>query len=276
MRHQLQRTYDASRPQRWSRAREDILLGLARWRLAWALARSDIMHRYRGSVLGPFWLTLSTGVMLAALGFLYAKLFRMEISDYLPWLAVSLIVWNIMAQIATDACAALTNAEGILRQMPLPYSVQAIRTVLRSALVAAHNLPLIAVVFLVFGYAPGWGVFAALPGLALLAVNAFWASLLLGMICARFRDIPPIVASVMQIAFFVTPVMWKPELVGAHWAVWLPLNPFFSIMEIVRAPLMGGSAPLVAWVAALAYSLLLWGVAQVFFTRFRERIAFWV
>jgi lipopolysaccharide transport system permease protein len=276
MKHQLQRTYDASRPQRWSRAREDILLGLARWRLAWALARSDIMHRYRGSVLGPFWLTLSTGVMLAALGFLYAKLFRMEISDYLPWLAVSLIVWNIMAQIATDACAALTNAEGILRQMPLPYSVQAIRTVLRNALVAAHNLPLIAVVFLVFGYAPGWGVFAALPGLALLAVNAFWASLLLGMICARFRDIPPIVASVMQIAFFVTPVMWKPELVGQRWAVWLPLNPFFSIMEIVRAPLMGGSAPLVAWVAALAYSLLLWGVAQVFFTRFRERIAFWV
>jgi lipopolysaccharide transport system permease protein len=269
------RTYDAALPRRRARGREDLLEGLARWRLAWALARGDITQRYRGSVLGPLWLTVSTAVMLLALGFLYAKLFRMPVADYLPWLAVSLIVWNILAQVAADACTTLTSAEGILRQMPLPYSVQALRTVLRSAVVAAHNLPLVLVVFAVFGIAPGWGILAAIPGLALLAVNAFWASLLLGMICARFRDIPPIVASVMQLAFFVTPVMWKPELVRG-WAAWLPLNPFFAVMETVRGPLMGTGMPFASWAAALVYTLLLWIAAQAFFTRFRGRVAFWV
>lgn len=269
------RIYDAALPARRARGRQDLLEGLSRWRLAWALARGDITHRYRGSVLGPLWMTISTAVMLLALGFLYAKLFRMPVAEYLPWLAVSLIVWNILAQVVADACTTLTAAEGILRQMPLPYSVQALRTVLRGAVVAAHNLPLILVVFGVFGIVPGWGMLAAIPGLALLAMNAFWASLLLGMLCARFRDIPPIVASAMQLAFFVTPVMWKPDLLQGG-ARWLPLNPFFAVIETVRGPLVGTGAPLTIWAAATLYSLILWAVAQAFFTRFRGRVAFWV
>ncbi|RVT98672.1 ABC transporter permease [Rhodovarius crocodyli] len=269
------RMYDAATPKRRARSHEDLLEGFARWRLAWALARGDIMHRYRGSVLGPLWMTVSTAVMLMALGFLYAKLFRLPVVEYLPWLAASLIVWNMLAQITAEACTTLTSVEGILRQMPLPYSVQALRAVLRGALMAAHNLPLILLVFLVFGITPGWGTLAAVPGLALLAVDAFWASLLLGMVCARFRDIPPIVASVMQLAFFVTPVMWKPELVRG-WAAWLPLNPFFAVMETIRGPLVGTGASATVWASALLYSLLLWAVAQAFFTRFRGRVAFWV
>lgn len=267
--------HDAARPQRQQRASEDLALGLKRWRLAWALARTDITHRYRGSVLGPLWLTISTAVMLAALGFLYAKLFQIDVRVYLPWLAVSLIIWNMMAQAISEACTTITNAESVVRQIPLPYSVHALRTVFRNAVVAAHNLPLIIIVFLIFGVSPGWGALMAIPGLILLTVNAFWAALLLGLLCARFRDIPPIVASIVQIAFFVTPVIWKPELIDAGQR-WLPLNPFFAIMETMRGPIMGTGASLTVWIAAIVYTAIVWVVAQAFFTRFRNRVAFWV
>jgi lipopolysaccharide transport system permease protein len=269
------RVFDAADPRRAARAAEDLLGGLRSWRLAWALARSDLVHRYRGSVLGPIWLTLSTAVMLGALGFLYAKLFNMQVGDYLPWLAVSLIVWNILAQAAAEACLTLTSAEGIIRQMNVPYTVQALRTVMRAGLVAAHNLPLIFVVFLIFGVPVSWTILWAIPGLALLAVNAFWASLLLGVICARFRDIPPIVNSVVQIAFFVTPVIWKPELIKESAAL-LPLNPFFGLLEVVRGPILGTTPSLLVWASALTVTTVMWVVSQIFFTRFRGRVAFWV
>jgi lipopolysaccharide transport system permease protein len=269
------RVFDAADPRRRDRAMDDLRGGLARWRLAWALARGDITHRYRGSVLGPFWLTLSTAVMLAALGILYAKLFRMDVAAYLPWLAVSLIVWNMISQIVTDATTSLTGAEGVIRQMPLPYTVHALRVVFRNAVIAAHNLPLIAVVFAVFGVAPSWMALAAIPGFVLIALAAFAAAIFLGMICARFRDIPPIVGSVMQIAFFVSPVIWKPEMVG-HWEPFLPINPVFAVMETVRGPIMGtGAGPLV-WVLAVAWTAALLAGAWAFFVRFRGRIAFWV
>lgn len=269
------REYDAALPDRPGRAQDDIRQGFARWRLAWVLARSDITHRYRGSVLGPLWLTLSTAIMLVCLGFLYSKLFQMEIAVYLPWLAVSLIIWNIIAQVCSDACVTLTSAEGIIRQMPVPYTVQALRNVFRNMLVAAHNLPLIAVVFYTLDYGIGWSVFWIIPGFVLLCINAFWLSLFFGILCARFRDIPPIIASVVQIAFFMTPVIWKPELIR-EWAAWLPLNPFFSLMEVIRGPIVGTPASLLVWLAAIVYTALVWAVAQAFFTRFRGRIAFWV
>lgn len=267
--------FDASAPRRRERALEDLTGGLARWRLAWALARSDITHRYRGSVLGPFWLTLSTGVMLTALGVLYSKLFKMDVQSYLPWLSVSLIVWAMINQIVSDATASLTGAEGVIRQMPLPFSVHALRVVFRNAVVAAHNLPLIAVVFAVFGVSASWTMLLALPGLLLMGVAGFAAAIFLGMVCARFRDIPPIVGSVMQIAFFVSPVIWKPEMVG-HWEPWLPINPVFALMETVRAPLMGSTGGILVWLLAVFWTAGLVALAWAFFVRFRGRIAFWV
>jgi lipopolysaccharide transport system permease protein len=267
--------FDATTPRRRERAIEDLTDGLVRWRLAWALARSDITHRYRGSVLGPFWLTLSTAVMLAALGFLYAKLFRIDATDYLPWLSVSLIVWNVLSAMVTDATTSLTSAEGVIRQMPLPYSVHAMRVVIRNALMAAHNLPLILVVFFIFGVPFTWTALLAIPGFLLLGIGGFAAAILLGMICARFRDIPPIVGSLMQVAFFVSAVIWKPEMVG-HWEPFLPLNPVFAVMETVRAPIMGRTGGIIVWVAAFAWTGLLVAAAWAFFVRFRGRIAFWV
>lgn len=269
------RSFDAALPQRQERAREDLAGGLQRWRLAWALARSDITHRYRGSVLGPFWLTLSTGVMLLAMGFLYAKLFRMDVTDYLPWLSVSLIVWNVLQAIVTDATTSLTGAEGVIRQMPLPYTVHALRVVFRNVVIAAHNLPLIAVVFLVFGVGVDWHVLLAIPALLVMAVAGFAAAMFLGMACARFRDIPPIIGSVMQIAFFVSAIIWKPGMVG-HWEPWLPLNPVFALVEAVRAPIMGSTGGPYVWFAAVAWTGLAVAVAWIFFVRFRGRIAFWV
>jgi lipopolysaccharide transport system permease protein len=266
---------DAADPRRLERALEDLTTGLRRWRLPAALARLDIKNRYRGSVLGPFWLSLSTAVMILALGILYAALFKLSVAEYLPFLAVSLIVWNLIAQIVGDACTSLIVSEGIIRQMPLPYSVHALRCVFRNAVVAAHNLPLILVVFAACGRFPGPEAVLALPGLALIAVNAFAVALFLGMLCARFRDIAPIVGSVMQLAFFVSPVIWKPELLKEK-AAWLPLNPFYTVMETVRGPLVEGGAPPLVWASALGFTLLTCAAAFAFFVRFRGRIAFWV
>lgn len=269
------RVFDAAEPRRLARALGDLGEGVGRVRLAWALARNDLRNRYRGSVLGPIWLTLSTAVMLVSLGLLYSTLFRLELRDYLPWLAVSLIVWNLIAATVGDACTCLIQADAVIRQLPLPYSTHALRCVMRNVITAAHNLPLILLVFAIFGVLPGAAVVLVVPGLLLFAVNALAGALLLGMICARFRDVVQIVSSLMQIAFFVTPVIWKPELLDA-WAWVLPLNPFFALMETIRAPLMEGGGNAIIWIAATGWTALHVAVAFAFFVRFRGRVAFWV
>ncbi|WP_159350596.1 ABC transporter permease [Roseomonas harenae] len=268
-------SFDAAAPRRVELARSDFREGFASWRLAWTLARLDLRNRYRGSVIGPFWVTLSTVAMLVGLGLLYARLLGLSLADYLPHLTVSLVIWNVIATMVGDACSTMTSAEGVIRQLRIPFTVHALRTVFRNALTAAHNLPLILLVLLIFWKIPGPEALLALPGVALLLANAFFASLLLGMLCARFRDIGPIVTNVMQLSFFLTPIIWKPELLKEA-AVWLPLNPFYALLETIRGPLVeGGGAPIV-WLAAILYTLIFGTIAIAFFVRFRGRLAFWV
>ena len=266
---------DAANPRHTERAMADLRDGLSQWRLALALARLDLRNRYRGSVLGPLWMSLSTLIMLIGLGLLYGALFKFKLSNYLPHLAVSLIVWQWMSGFINDSCATLTSADGVIRQMRLPYTLHALRVAFRNTLVAAHSLPLIPIVFLIFGQVPGPEALLAIPGLVLIGINMLAGGLLLGMVCARFRDIPPIVANVVQLAFFVSPILWKPELLGDA-MVWMAFNPFYALLETVRGPLLEGGGPPLAWLAAIFYTTLHVVLAGFLFARFRSRIAFWV
>ncbi len=268
-------TADTSFQTRQRLAIADIVEAARLWRLGWTLGWLDIQLRYRGSVLGPFWLTLSTGVMIGALGFLYATLFHMDLRAYLPFLALSIVLWGFIGQVTQDGCVTFMQNEASIRSVRLPFSLYAIRTVVRNILVLAHNIVVIIAVYAIMNEWPGSVAVAALPAILVWLIDSVAASLLLGAFCARFRDIPPIVGSVMQIAFYVTPVIWKPEQLGGH-AVWLPLNPFFSLLEIVRAPLLGALPSALVWVSALVYSAMLCGLAWILFVRVRGRLSFWV
>jgi lipopolysaccharide transport system permease protein len=254
---------------------QDVMDGLRLWRLAGTLGWLDIKLRYRGSMLGPLWLTLSTAVMVGSLGVLYAALFNMNLHDYLPYLALSQVLWGFMSTLVGEASTCFTQAEGIIRSIRMPFFLQALRTCWRNLLVLGHNILVIVVVFAIFREWPGWTAVFALPGLALWTVDALAICLMLGAICARFRDIGPIVASVMQIAFFVTPILWKANQVGRHAWV-LPLNPFYSLIEVVRSPLLSEPFSFAVWAAALGYSALLCGLTWLVFMRARSRLAFWL
>ncbi len=253
----------------------DIVDGVSLWRLAFTLAWLDIRLRYRGSMLGPLWLTISTGVMVGMLGFLYAKLFKMDLQEYLPFLALSQVLWAFMATVVAEACTTFTDMVGLIRSVRMPMFVFSLRAVARNLLVLGHNVIVIVVVFAVFRIWPGWHGLLVIPGLALWICDALALTLLLGGLCARFRDINPIVNSLMQITFFVTPVIWKPEQLGALQS-YLPFNPLFDMLEIVRAPMLGEHISLLSWFGAILFSAVVCGVSWMFFVRARGRVAFWV
>ena len=254
----------------------DLVQAFKLWPLTLTLGWFDIRLRYRGSMLGPFWLTLSTAVMIAALGILYSRLFKMELHDYLPFLALSLVLWGVLSTVIAEACTCFTSVESTIRSMRMPHAVHAMRIVVRNLIVLAHNVVVIVVVYAWFNNWPGLGAVRAIPGLLLWVVDGLAICLLLGPIGARFRDIPPIIASVIQIAFFVSPVIWKPELLHGPALDLLWLNPFYTLLEIVRGPLLGDTVSLHVWASALAYSAALVVAAWFLFARTRGRLAFWV
>jgi len=262
-------------PTRAAAAWGDLVEGMSKTWMWWAMAMQDIKMRYRGSLLGPFWLTISMVIMIAAMGLIYSRLFNMEITTYLPFLTVGLVIWNFVSTVMIEGCQTFLSAQNIITQVRMPFSVHAWRTVCRNLIVLAHNVAIIPIVMIIFGVWVGWDVIIIVPALAILTLNGVWVSILLGMVSARYRDVHPIVMSVVQVIFFVTPIFWPPEAIG-EWKEALPFNPLFAAIDVIRAPLLGTTSFAYSWVVLLTVTVL--GCLGTFalFVKFRPRIAYWV
>lgn len=253
----------------------DIFNGLTRSPLWLALSWQDIRLRYRGSMLGPFWLSISMGVMVVSLGLVYSQIFKMELREYLPFLVTGLIVWQFISVMLMEACTCFTSADSLIRQIRQPYSIYVYRAIARNTIILAHNFVIYLLVALYFGIWPGVAFLEVFPALFLLVLNATWLGLFLGLLCARFRDITQIVNSLLQVIFFVTPIIWHPEMMKDR-MVLVDINPFHHFLELVRGPLLGQEVALLSWQYAIGVTIIGWLVTFLFFRRFRARLAYWV
>ncbi len=265
----------APRPSQWMRALADIASGAGAIHLWGKLGWLDIAQRYRRSAIGPFWLTISMGVMIVSMGALFAGLFKTDIHDYLPFIAISFILWGFIASAVTEGCTAFIAADALIKQSNLPLSLHVFRGVWRNLIILAHNSVIFALLAVYFRMTPSWTWLLAPVGAAFIAVNAVWAGLLLGALSARFRDVPQIAASIMQVFFFLTPIIWQPALVPDRTYI-LDYNPFYHFLEIVRTPLLGQMPALASWAAVLAMTFSGGAASIAFFALTRRRIAYWV
>lgn len=261
---------------RWAKALADVQEGLGRWQLWWLLGLNDIRQRYRRSSLGQFWITLSMAAFIGAIGIVYSVLFNTPIQEYLPYLAVNMIVWTLISVLFNEGCSVFTQSESYIRQERLPKTIFLMRLLVRNVLVFGHNALIIPVVFLLFRVPVSWTALLAIPGLLIVLVNGFLAALFLGIVCTRFRDLPQIVANVVQIAFFVTPVMWQRQQITGRHAYVLEFNPFASHLSVVADPLLGKMPSLADYGGCLLTTIVSLAVVLPFFARFRERIVYWL
>lgn len=243
------------------------------------LAWQDIRQRYRRSVLGPFWLTISAGVMVGALGVLYAGLLHQELSSYLPFLAIGLILWGLISTILGDACTVFISAEGLIKQLRLPLTVYVCRMVWRNLIVFAHSV-IVIVIVMVWAQLPLTIDILLIP-LAILfyCLVAMSLGLLLGILCTRYRDLPPLIGNLIQLVFFVSPIMWSPKILigkGENLSWVADFNPVYYFIEIIRAPLMGELLPADSWLIVVSSTCVLWLLAMWTLVKFRHRVAYWL
>lgn len=254
----------------------DVVDGLFYRDYWWTLAWNDIRSRYRRSKIGQFWITLSVALFVAGIGVVYAGIFGMAISDYLPRLTVSYIVWMFISSVLTGGCNTFISASATMQQRLFPISVHAYRLVARELLIFAHNAIVIVAVWIIFGVGLTPLAILAVPGMAINVYIAFWLAVLLGIVSVRYRDIPPIVQSLVTILFFITPVLWTSDRLGGAADIIVILNPFAYLIAIVRDPLLGVAPPLETWAVVLAIAAAVTFIGLYGMSLTRHRLAYWL
>jgi len=266
----------------FARAFRDLATGLEHRELWAHLGWQDIKQRYRRSFLGPIWITISMGVTALAMGLLYSQLFQQEIADFLPSLTVGLIVWGLISGCILEGADVFVANEGLMKQLPAPLSVHVYRMVWRQVLLFAHNLIIYFVLLVIFPKPLHWTVIAAFPALALLALNGVWIGIVAGIMSTRFRDISPILGSMVQLLFFLTPIVWSEKILlknggaQAERANLAQINPLYHYLDIIRAPMLGEDQQAYHWYIVLAITVAGWALALFFLRNYRARVAYWV
>jgi len=257
--------------------RQDFVAGLRRWHVFARLGWFEVKRRYRRTIIGPLWGTLNLSVFILALGTVGGGLLNKTFSAYLPFVATGMIMWVFISTIVSESCSLFMSNHNLFRQMQFSYSTLAYALVWRNVIVLLHNLAAYFVIMLLFvpGLVTPWTLLA-IPGLMLTAFNAVWIALLFGMVCLRFRDLQQLVTTILQIGMFITPVFWTPDsLGGIRHLVFVQLNPLYSLMEVVRAPLMGVPASAQVYITAIIIAIVGSSLTYAFFGYFRKRIPYW-
>ena len=259
----------------WRLAFDDIAGGLRAHRVWMLLARMDIRQRYRRSVIGPFWITITMIVWILAIGPLYSQLLGIGAKEFIPYLAVGIISWGLISGVILDGAGAFVEAENLVRSVKLPYTVHILRVLQRNLIIFAHNLLAFVPFMIYLRVWPQWSWLLAIPGVALVMLAALPTAFLLGTLSARYRDLQQMIASVVQLAFFMTPVFWHRDLLGPR-AYLADYNPFQIMLEGVRHPIVAGVPPAsVYWKIAIVIAALFL-LSAPFVARYRRRLAFWV
>ncbi|MBU3619950.1 ABC transporter permease [Polynucleobacter sp. JS-Fieb-80-E5] len=235
----------------------------------------EIKQRYRRSIIGPFWLTISTGVMIGCMGPLYGRLFKTDISGYFAYFSISFILWMFISNIISDSCTIFINSAGYIQQMKMPFSIYVLKTVYKNIIIFFHNFIIIAVVLIFYPPLISWINLLFIVGVILIALNAFWVGIILGMLCARYRDIQQIVVNVIQLAFFMTPIIWRADMLGKY-SYAANFNPLYHFLEIVRGPLLYGQVNALSW--GVVGIITMGGYLFMFkaFSAYRSKIAYWI
>jgi ABC-type polysaccharide/polyol phosphate export permease len=253
----------------------DLRTGISSWRLSHFLAWQDIKQRYRRSTLGPIWMTLSFGIQIFTMGFLGAFLFGTALQKSLPYVCAGMIIWGLVTQTVNEGAGLFVASARYITQIKCPLSVFLLQTIWRNLIIGGHNVAIYVGIALFFAVVPSSSMMLWPLGLFLVVICLSWMALIAGVISARYRDVPLIIANFFSVLFWLTPLMYFPEQLGRKRFI-ADYNPFTHMIALVREPLLGGKPTLNDWLVVLALTILGWVGTFVFFARFRSRIVYWL
>jgi homopolymeric O-antigen transport system permease protein len=260
----------------YATARADLIAGICAFPVWTRLGWQEVKRRYRRTFFGPFWATLSIGAFIGGMVFIWAPLFRTDVSSYLPFLSAGLVTWTFATALISEGCGTYTAGTTVITQLNFPYTVLNFSVVWRNIIVFCHNVLIVVIVVIALKIPITWQTLLLFPGIIIVAVNGAWMTILFGMVSARFRDVPPLVGNIIQILMFVTPIFWFSHQLGSAAQPIIKYNVMFHLVEVMRAPMLGTAPSLLSYGVTIAGAIVGWLVTFDLYARFRRRIPFWL
>ncbi|QRN40965.1 MAG: ABC transporter permease [Neisseriaceae bacterium] len=254
----------------------DIKTSFINYYLWVTLGWYDVLARYRRSTLGPIWITLSMLVTIGTMGPLYGSLFQLNLGEFIPHLTLGMIFWMLISISLNEFCSAFIESQNYLKQVKMPLSVFVLRVLYRQFIIFCHNIAIYPIVIFVAGMQLNWNILWFFPAFFILLVNLYAMGMVISIFCTRYRDMTPVIASLMQLMFFVTPIIWSLEQLPENRRFLAAWNPFGILLDLVRQPLLGIMPTSYNWIVGITLAVVGLLIAFFVLAKTRRRVTYWL
>lgn len=243
--------------------------------LAWYFALSDTYARYKHSVLGPFWLVLSTLIGIGGIAFIWGTLMAADSETFVPSLGIGLVLWQMISGSVSGAAKLFVFQATVIKNIKTPSWRLSLQLLFQQIINFAHNLVLVILLYAIFPHTLSPLILLAIPGFVLVLLNLYWVVQLLGFLGARYRDFDPLVTAVMPLLFFMSPVLFRGHELGSR-AFLMKLNPMSYWINIIREPMLGSVPHFSDYLVSIAM-VIVGSALAMWVTRAKShRLAYWV
>lgn len=246
------------------------------WRIIHLLGFNSLRRRYARSKIGQFWITINLGVVVLALGLLWSQLWRLPISEFVPHVAASTVIFTYVSGTLMAARGNLQAHSSYFINNRLSHSVSISGMIYEQGITLLHNFIIIVLLSLFFQVKPTIYLFTVPFSLIIITAILYMASYIIAYICLRYRDMIEVVGSILQVTYFLTPIMWTSDLLPDHLEPYLYINPVAAMVEIVTDPILGRQVDPNAIYMVVGLFLVLLVITPFVVSRNHKRAIYWM
>lgn len=245
-----------------------------------ALVRNDLNNRYKRSFLGIGWSLLKPLSMTAVYCVVFAKVFNVTVADYAPFLLLGMTTWQFFNECLLQGAYSFSLGSAYIRQTQIPLAIFPLRSVLGAGFHALIALAVGMAATLVFtGSLNAAALLYLIPAMLVLFVFGWSLAIVSGVLYTHFPDTRHLLEVALQILFYVTPILYRPENMPGRSRITLMLewNPMTSILALVRTPILDGTAPALEHVqVSLVFVTVVALMAITLLRKLERTMVFWI
>jgi lipopolysaccharide transport system permease protein len=245
-------------------AAREVLLALV-WR--------EVRARYRGSVLGFLWTLLNPLMFMAIYSLVFTVYLRMDMAAYPVFLFAGFLPWIWFSSALTSAASSVIDGSALIKRVAFPPLILPAVAVTANLVNFLLGLPLLVLFMIGFRVPLTWAVVGLPLAVVIQYVFTLGLAVILAMLTTRYRDLQHLLASLITLWFFATPILYPPSMVPPAFQSLLLVNPMTAIMALYQDAIYYGrfpSPPMVLFAASA--SLALFALALSVYARWRWRV----
>ncbi|MDZ4142138.1 MAG: ABC transporter permease [Methylotenera sp.] len=239
------------------------------------LVRQQLILRYRRTALGYLWTLINPLLMMTVTAVVFSTLFKLELKTYAVFLFAGMIPWNSFNSSVVQSGASFISNEGLIKKIYLPKSLFPLSVSLGVLIDSVLSFFALFIIILILGGQLSWALLFLPIAFVLLFFFTFGIALIIAVATVFFRDLQYIVTVAMQALFFLTPIMYKKDMLGGKIAWLVSMNPVVPFIELFREPLNAATLPLLSTIIhAVLIAAISMAIGVSVFIKYEKKVVF--